>query len=130
MGRAARHIDGHVIMYADTVTGAMHEAIEEVNRRRQVQEAYNKEHHITPQGIKKAIMDITERVRVVAEARAAYSPTPISKDEVLRLIKDLEAQMRKAAKNLEFEKAALLRDRIIELRRDEEILSPLTRFEP
>jgi excinuclease ABC subunit B len=128
MGRAARHIDGHVIMYADTVTGAMHEAIEEVNRRRSIQEAYNKEHNITPQGIKKAIRDITERVRVVAEARAAYSPTPISKDEVLRLIKDLEAQMRKAAKNLEFEKAALLRDRIIELRRDEEILSPLTRF--
>jgi excinuclease ABC subunit B len=128
MGRAARHIDGHVIMYADTVTGAMHEAIEEVNRRRSIQEAYNREHGITPQGIKKAIKDITERVRVVAEAKAAYSPTPISKDEVLRLIKDLEAQMRKAAKNLEFEKAALLRDRIIELRRDEEILSPLTRF--
>jgi len=128
MGRAARHIDGHVIMYADTVTGAMHEAIEETQRRRQVQEAYNKKHGITPQGIKKAIKDITERVRVVAEARAAYSPTPISKEEVMRLIKDLEAQMRKAAKNLEFEKAALLRDRIIELRRDEEILSPLTRF--
>ena len=128
MGRAARHIDGHVIMYADTVTGAMHEAIEEVNRRRSIQEDYNKEHHITPQGIKKAIKDITERVRVVAEARAAYSPTPISRDEVMRLIRDLEAQMRKAAKNLEFEKAALLRDRIIELRRDEEILSPLARF--
>jgi excinuclease ABC subunit B len=128
MGRAARHIDGHVIMYADTVTGAMHEAIEEVNRRRQVQEAYNKEHNITPQSIKKAIKDITERVKVVAEARAAYSPTPISKDEIQRLIRDLEAQMRKAAKNLEFEKAALLRDRIIELRKDEELLSPLTRF--
>jgi excinuclease ABC subunit B len=128
MGRAARHIDGHVIMYADIVTGAMHEAIEEVSRRRSIQEEYNKEHGITPQGIKKAIKDITERVRVVAETKAAYSPTPISKDEVLRLIKDLEAQMRKAAKNLEFEKAALLRDRIIELRRDEEILSPLARF--
>ncbi|HEX7364066.1 MAG TPA: excinuclease ABC subunit UvrB [Dehalococcoidia bacterium] len=128
MGRAARHIDGHVIMYADTVTGAMHEAIEEVNRRRSIQEAYNKEHHITPQGIKKAIKDITERVKVVAEARAAYSPTPISRDEVMRLIRDLEAQMRKAAKNLEFEKAALLRDRIIELRKDEELMSPLARF--
>jgi len=128
MGRAARHIDGHVVMYADTVTGSMHEAIEEVSRRRSIQEAYNKEHGITPQGIKKAIKDITARIRVVAEAKAAYSPTPISKDEVIRLIKDLEAQMRKAAKNLEFEKAALLRDRIIELRRDEEILSPFTRF--
>jgi len=128
MGRAARHIDGHVIMYADTVTGAMHEAMEETKRRRRIQEAYNKEHGITPQGIKKAIKDITERIKVVAEARAAYSPTPISKEEVLRLIKDLEAQMRKAAKNLEFEKAALLRDRIIELRKDEEILPLLTRF--
>jgi excinuclease ABC subunit B len=128
MGRAARHIDGHVIMYADTVTGAMHEAIEETQRRRLVQEAYNKEHGITPQGIKKAVKDITERIKVVAEAKAAYSPTPISKEEVMHLIKDLEAQMRKAAKNLEFEKAALLRDRIIELRKDEELLSPLTRF--
>jgi excinuclease ABC subunit B len=128
MGRASRHIDGHVIMYADTVTASMREAMEETQRRRRIQEAYNKEHGITPQGIKKAIKDITERVKVVAEAKAAYSPTPISKEEVLRLIKDLESQMRKAAKNLEFEKAALLRDRIIELRKDEEILSPLTRF--
>jgi excinuclease ABC subunit B len=128
MGRASRHADGHVIMYADTMTTSMREAMEETHRRRQIQEAYNKEHGITPQGIKKAIKDITERVRIVAEARAAYTPTPISKDEVIRLIKDLESQMRKAAKNLEFEKAALLRDRIIELRKDEELLSPLTRF--
>ena len=128
MGRAARHIDGNVIMYADTVTTSMREAMEETQRRRRIQEAYNKEHGITPQGIKKAIKDITERVKMVAEAKAAYSPTPISREEVIRLIKDLEAQMRKAAKNLEFEKAALLRDRIIELRKDEELLSPLTRF--
>jgi excinuclease ABC subunit B len=128
MGRAARHAGGHVIMYADTVTTSMREAMEETHRRRRIQEAYNKEHSITPQGIRKAIKDITERVKVVAEARAAYTPTPISKDEVIRLIKDLESQMRKAAKNLEFEKAALLRDRIIELRKDEELLSPLTRF--
>jgi excinuclease ABC subunit B len=128
MGRAARHAGGHVIMYADTVTTSMREAMEETHRRRRIQEAYNKKHSITPQGIRKAIKDITERVKVVAEARAAYTPTPISKDEVIRLIKDLESQMRKAAKNLEFEKAALLRDRIIELRKDEELLSPLTRF--
>jgi len=128
MGRAARHIDGNVIMYADTVTKSMREAMEETQRRRRIQEAYNKEHGITPKGIKKAIKDITERVKAVAEAKAAYSPTPISREEVIRLIKDLEAQMRKAAKNLEFEKAALLRDRIIELRKDEELLSPLTRF--
>jgi len=128
MGRASRHIDGHVIMYADTETKAMREAMEETYRRRRIQEAYNQEHGITPQGIRKAIRDIAQRVNVVAEARASYMATPISKDEVVRLIKDLEAQMRKAAKNLEFEKAALLRDRIIELRKDEELLSPLTRF--
>ncbi len=125
MGRAARHEDGHVIMYADTTTTAMREAIDETYRRRRMQEVYNEEHGITPQGIRKAIKDITDRVRVVAEAKAPYTATPISKDVVFKLIKDLESQMKKAAKNLEFEKAALLRDRIIELRKGEEILSPL-----
>jgi len=127
MGRASRHVDGHVIMYADTVTTAMREAIEETYRRRKVQEKYNAEHGITPKGIRKAIKDITERVKAVAETKAIYIPTPISKEEMTRLIKDLESQMKKAAKNLDFEKAALLRDRIIELRKDEEILSPLIR---
>ena len=121
MGRAARHIDGHVIMYADTMTTAMMEAIEETYRRRRIQQAYNEEHGITPQGIKKAIRDITERVKAVAETKAPYTATPVSKEELVRLIRELEAQMRRAAKNLEFEKAALLRDRIIELRRDEEL---------
>lgn len=124
MGRAARHVDGHVIMYADTMTTAMKEAIEETYRRRRIQQAYNEEHGITPQGIKKAIRDITERVKAVAETKVPYTATPISKEELAKLIRELEAQMRKAAKNLEFEKAALLRDRIIELRKDEELLSP------
>jgi excinuclease ABC subunit B len=124
MGRAARHVDGHVIMYADTVTGAMRDAIDETYRRRAIQDAYNKEHGITPQGIKKAIKDITERVKVVAEGKVPYTATPISRDEVVKLIRDLESQMKKAAKNLEFEKAALLRDRIIELRKGEGLLSP------
>ncbi len=117
MGRAARHIDGRVIMYADTITTSMKEAIEETERRRGIQEAYNKEHGITPQGIRKAIKDITERVKVVAETRAVYLPTPAGKDEIARLIKDLEGQMKTAARNFEFEKAALLRDHIIELRK-------------
>jgi len=120
MGRAARHVDGHVIMYADTITGSMKAAIDEVLRRRKFQMAYNQSHGITPQGIKKAIKDITARVRVVAETRAPYVVAPMPKDEMLRLIKDLESQMKMAARNLEFEKAALLRDRIIELRRDME----------
>jgi len=123
MGRAARHIDGHVIMYADTITGSMASAISEVRRRREIQEAYNREHNITPQGIKKAIKDITERVRVVAETRTPYDATPIAREDLARLIKELESQMKTAARNLEFEKAALLRDHIIELRKGESYTS-------
>ncbi len=119
MGRAARHIDGHVILYADTVTGSMARAIDEAKRRRRIQEVYNKEHGITPQGIRKAIKDITERVKVVAETRADYvAARPATREDVARLVKELESQMRTAARNLEFEKAALLRDRIIELRKN------------
>ncbi|MBI2909356.1 MAG: excinuclease ABC subunit UvrB [Chloroflexi bacterium] len=119
IGRAARHVEGHVIMYADTLTESMRTAIDETYRRRKIQTAYNREHGITPQGIKKAIRDITERVRAVAEERAPYvtAPAAMSKEEIGRLIKDLEAQMRAEARNLEFEKAALLRDRIIDLRK-------------
>jgi excinuclease ABC subunit B len=123
MGRAARHINAHVIMYADTVTESMEKAMEETRRRRQVQEAYNKEHGITPQGIRKAVKDITERVQAVAETRTPYTVTSISKEDVLRLIKQLESEMKAAAKNLEFEKAAMIRDRIIELRKDEGLVS-------
>jgi len=122
MGRAARHVEGHVIMYADDVTDSMRQAIEETYRRRKIQIAYNQEHGITPQGIKKAIKDITERVRMVAEAKAPYDAgteeKPVSKEDIFRLVKDLESQMKTAARNLEFEKAALIRDRIVELKRD------------
>jgi excinuclease ABC subunit B len=119
MGRAARHIDGHVIMYADTITSSMQAAIDETQRRRQIQETYNKEHGITPQGIRKAIRDITERVKVAAEVRAVYTATtPLTREDIARLIKELEAQMKTAARNLEFEKAALIRDRIVELRKN------------
>ncbi|TET50111.1 MAG: excinuclease ABC subunit UvrB [Dehalococcoidia bacterium] len=127
MGRAARHLNAQVIMYADTVTQSMQKAIEETERRRAIQEAYNKEHGITPQGIKKAIKDITERFQAVAETRAPYAVTPVSKEEIFHLIRQLETQMRAAAKNLEFEKAALIRDRIIELRKDEELVSPIAK---
>ena len=118
MGRASRHIDGRAIMYADTTTNSMANAIRETQRRRQIQEAYNKEHNITPQGIRKAIRDITERVRAVAETRVPYVAVPMAKEDITRLIKELESQMKTAARNLEFERAALLRDRIIELRKD------------
>jgi excinuclease ABC subunit B len=123
MGRAARHINAHVIMYADTVTQSMQKAIEETGRRRQVQEAYNRKHGITPQGIRKAVKDITDRVKAVAETRTPYTATSVSRQEMLQLIKRLESEMKAAAKNLEFEKAALIRDRIIELRKDEGLVS-------
>ncbi len=118
MGRASRHIDGHVIMYADSITGSMAAAMGETRRRRQIQEAYNQEHGITPQGIRKAIKDITERVRAVAETRTPYVTAPLPKEDIARLTKELESQMKLAARNLEFERAALLRDRVIELRKD------------
>jgi len=119
MGRAARHIDGKVIMYADTVTKSMQTAIDETKRRRRVQQVYNKEHGITPRGIRKAIKDITARVKVAADVHAVYDASaPLTREDVARLIKELEAQMKTAARNLEFEKAALIRDRIIELRKE------------
>ena len=118
IGRAARHVDGRVIMYADRVTDSMKRAIDETNRRRGVQEIYNLENGITPQGIRKTVHDITERVRALAETRAPYvTKDDMPKDDIVRLIKDLEAQMKSAARNLEFEKAALLRDQIVDLRK-------------
>ncbi|MGB6894975.1 MAG: excinuclease ABC subunit UvrB [Dehalococcoidia bacterium] len=118
MGRAARHINGQVIMYADTSTESMRQAIAETNRRRRVQESYNREHGVTPEGIHKAIRDITDHVKKVAEEKAEYVlGRELPKDELARLIKDLEGQMKAAAKNLEFERAALLRDQVLELRK-------------
>ena len=119
IGRTARHAEGHVIMYADTVTRSMQTAIDETHRRRSIQEAYNLEHGIVPQGIHKAVRDITERVKAVAEEKAPYMSEKkvMPKDDLFRAVKDLEAQMKMAAKNLEFEKAAMFRDEIYEIRR-------------
>jgi excinuclease ABC subunit B len=126
IGRAARHVDGHVIMYADVITRSMQAAIEETYRRRELQIAYNLEHGIEPASIQKEVRDITERVRQIAESRAEYTITPegeitLNRDEIARMIKDLEGQMKSAAKLLEFEKAAALRDKVIELRRVMEV---------
>ncbi len=117
MGRAARHINGEVILYADTITESMRRAIEETNRRRAIQERYNQEHGVVPESIVKSVYDLTQRVRTVAETRAAYGTgAAIPKDEIARLIRDLQKQMKAAADALEFEKAALIRDQIFELR--------------
>jgi excinuclease ABC subunit B len=118
IGRAARHIEGHVIMFADGVTESMRKAIDETYRRRQKQIAYNEAHNIVPVGIVKGIRDLADRVKAVAEEKVAYSvELDLPRDELARLIKDLENQMRAASRSLEFERAAELRDQIVELKR-------------
>ena len=119
IGRAARHIDGKVIMYADVVTNSMKRAIDETERRRQIQELHNRENGITPQSIRKTIRDITERVRAISEPQLDHSISgdDLPKEDITRLIKDLQSQMKSASKDLEFEKAALLRDQIVDLRK-------------
>jgi excinuclease ABC subunit B len=118
IGRAARHVHGQVIMYAEDITESMQQAIDETNRRRQLQIQYNQEHNIVPTSIIKEIRDLTDRVYTVSEQEAEYVVTrEIPRAEIERLIKELEQQMKAAAAELEFEKAALLRDQIFELRR-------------
>ena len=118
IGRAARHVNGHVIMYADTITDSMRHAIDETERRRKLQTAFNESHGISPVGIVKAIRDITDQVRKVAEEKATYSVDGnLPRDELTRMVVELEKQMKNAAKSLEFEKAAMLRDQVIELRK-------------
>jgi excinuclease ABC subunit B len=121
MGRAARHVNGTVIMYADKVTNSMQRAIGETSRRREIQTRYNQEHGIVPASIVKAVRDLTDSVRAAAEGKErAPAGTKMPKDEIARLIKELEKQMKQAAQELEFEKAALLRDQIFELRQEME----------
>ncbi|HEY7599041.1 MAG TPA: helicase-related protein, partial [Candidatus Limnocylindrales bacterium] len=122
-GRAARNVGGEVVMYADRVTESMQVAIEETNRRRSIQEQYNAAHGIVPQTIIKGIRDINDRLRAVAEASASYSDagrerelTEMSKEQIGRLVAQLEADMRAAARELEFERAAALRDEIQSIR--------------
>jgi excinuclease ABC subunit B len=119
IGRAARHVNGRVLMYAEKMTDSMRHAIDETNRRRAVQVAHNEAHHIVPAGIVKSVRDLTARLRAVAEPRGEYrtdTPAQLPKDELSRLVKELEKQMKDAAQALEFEKAALLRDQVFELR--------------
>lgn len=119
IGRAARHVRGTVIMYADKITDSMQRAIDETNRRRRIQQAYNDEHGIVPASVVKAVRDLisTEQAHAAAEERTPYvAGGKMPKDELARLIRELEKEMKQAAKDLEFEKAAVLRDQIMELR--------------
>ena len=120
IGRAARNSEGHVIMYADVMTDSMRNAIEETNRRREIQEAYNKEHGITPTTIKKAVRDLIAVSKAVAETEVKLKKDPesMSKKELKNLISQLEKQMRQAAADLNFEQAAELRDKMIELKKN------------
>lgn len=123
IGRAARNVHGKVIMYADQMTDAITSAINETNRRRAKQEAYNYEHHIEPLSIVREIHDITARLteKAVAEAQGTYQAdggvTRLPRDEIKRLMEETEQKMKQAAKDLEFERAAVLRDQMLELRR-------------
>ena len=120
IGRAARNSEGHVIMYADVMTDSMRNAIDETNRRREIQEAYNEEHGITPTTIKKAVRDLIAVSKAVAETEVKLKKDPesMSKKELKNLISQLEKQMRQAAAELNFEQAAELRDKMIELKKN------------
>ena len=119
IGRAARNVDGHVIMYADQMTDSMAAAIEETGRRRAIQQKYNEEHHITPQSIRKAVRDLISISKVIAkeELRFEKDPESMSRKELEKLVADIEKQMKKAAADLNFEAAAELRDKMVELKK-------------
>ncbi len=118
IGRAARNVNGHVTLYADRETDAMRAALEETNRRRAIQDAYNKQHGITPQSIVKAVHDIAEAGKALELRRPKRDHGKIPRDEKKRLIEELTRQMELAAENLEFERAADLRDEVELLRRE------------
>ena len=119
IGRAARNSEGHVIMYADTITDSMRVAIDETNRRREIQQAYNEEHGITPTTIKKSVRDLIAISKKVAQEELNFSKSPesMNRGELEKLIKDVEKKMKVAAADLNFEAAAELRDRMRDLRK-------------
>ena len=119
VGRASRNAEGRVVMYADHISAAMRAAIDETNRRRSIQEAYNKEHGITPTTIKKAVRDIIEvttKVEAEVDEFAGKSLLELTKKELGEYASKLEKEMRKAASDLQFERAAVLRDRLLEIK--------------
>ncbi|MGC9399642.1 MAG: excinuclease ABC subunit UvrB [Anaerolineae bacterium] len=131
MGRAARHVEGTVVMYADEMTDAMREAIDETERRREIQKAYNEEHGIEPASIIKSVRDLTDRVRAAQQEESGLDlkPEEMEPKALDKLIRSLEKEMKTAADNWEFEKAAALRDQIYELRGILEEKAPLWKRE-
>ena len=119
IGRAARNSEGYIVMYADTVTDSMKEAIEETSRRRAIQEKYNEENNITPTTIQKAVRDLISIHKEIAKEEAGFAKDPesMSRKELEKLIADVEKRMRRSAAELDFETAAELRDRMIELKK-------------
>ena len=119
IGRAARNVDGHVIMYADVVTDSMRAALSETERRRKLQQAYNEEHGITPQSIRKAVRDLISISKAVAKEEVQFEKDPESMDlkELEKLIAEVQKKMKKAAADLDFESAAKLRDQMLELKK-------------
>ncbi len=116
IGRAARHVDGHVIMYADHITESMEKAITETNRRREIQQEYNKKHHITPKGIKKEVSAGLRALIPEKEQKDALNLKKVPPEEIPKLVKQLESEMKLAAANLDFERAASLRDLIEDIK--------------
>ena len=119
IGRAARNAEGHVIMYADTITDSMKAALEETNRRREIQMKYNEEHGITPQTIKKAVRDLISISKVIAKEEMQFEKDPesMSRKELEKLVGEVQKKMQKAAADLNFEAAAQLRDKMVELKK-------------
>ncbi len=119
IGRAARNVDGHVVMYADVITDSMRAAIDETERRRKLQQAYNEEHGITPQSIRKAVRDLISISKTVEKEEVRFEKDPESMDrkELEKLVADVQKKMKKAAADLDFETAADLRDRMLELKK-------------
>ena len=119
IGRAARNAEGHVIMYADNMTDSMNAAISETNRRREIQQKYNEEHGITPQTIKKSVRDLISISKVIAKEEVRFEKDPESMDEkeLEKLIGDIQKKMKQAAADLNFEAAAELRDKMVELKK-------------
>ena len=116
VGRAARNVDGRVIMYADRVSAAMDVAIKETERRRDIQDAYNKAHGITPESVKKSVRDVIEATKTADDVSdyEGKSPLELTRKELTEYVKKLEKEMKQAAADLQFERAAQLRDRIFE----------------